>query len=275
MLKNLLQGKNPRAQSRLDELFETIGKNPRLAWYPSACNDYRDLLELTPERAKLHGIQELPDLFIHSDYYVRSLHQHGIAHSDENTTVRIEDHFEIQLTQKIRYHVSPRFAGYPEAAPREPTIYLLDVAIRSDVLGEVRKPVLYFLFENINFLDEFVLRNNIPITFFVKVRDGFSCGGGNRKSTSLVYAFLSALKTKYLLVDTAEQTDFELINELKTKHNLQPADYDLLKTDTFRWSGYDVSAYSVTYAEGELTDEKLKTHLAKISVIPERTPLKG
>ena len=44
------------------------------------------------------------------------------------------------------------------------------------------------------------IKNKIKISHFVKVREG--CGfGGNKKSISIAYAFLSNFKTKYLLVE--------------------------------------------------------------------------
>ncbi len=46
MLKELLAGVNRQSQRRLNALCEQIGNEPRIAWYPSAGLDYRDIMEL-------------------------------------------------------------------------------------------------------------------------------------------------------------------------------------------------------------------------------------
>lgn len=264
MINKILRGIDGQSQTQLDNLSKSIGDNPNILWYPSAGNDYRDILELTHERAQFHGITELPDLFIHTDYNQQFLRLTGNAHNDFGTNVRIENRFELQLIQNVQYNINPEFVDSPDDAPIEPTIYLLDISVTSKILGEVKKTIIYFLFENINFLDEVILKNNIPISFLVKVREG--CGfGGNRKSISVAYAFLSILKTKYLLIDRQVQADFKIINQLKTKHNLSPLDYDLLKKGSIQWSEFNVNVFSTTYGEKELQSEKLNEILNKIS----------
>lgn len=262
MIDKLLRGKNKRSQDRLDALSNALGKNPNILWYPSAGNDFRDVLEFTNERSQLHKISELPDLFIHTDYGI-NLNQLG--HTDNRTNVRIDNKYELQLQTNIEYNIDPHFVDSPEIAPMDPTIYLLDVTVVSDSLGEVKQTVIYFIFENINFLDEVVLKNKISISHLIKVREG--CGfGGNRKSISVAYAFLSLLKTKYLIVDTEEHTDFKIIHRLKTKHNISPLVYDLDKQHLINsWSGFNVNVFSVSYRQQQLDDVGLKQVLNTIT----------
>jgi len=42
-----LKGNSKESQARLDEIFRLAGDNPRTLWYPSAGNDYRDILKLS------------------------------------------------------------------------------------------------------------------------------------------------------------------------------------------------------------------------------------
>lgn len=255
MITNFLRGKNKEAQNRINDLSRAIGADPNILWYPSAGDDYRDILELTHERARQHGIELLPDLIIHTDYKPDWLNLNGIPYNDERTQVEVENRFELELTQDIIYEVNPCFVDFPNDAPNEPTIYLMDISITSNILGQVRKSILYFLFENINFLEQIILKNKLHISHFVKVREG--CGfGGNRKSISVVYAFLSAMKTKYLLVDHEEHTDYNLIRNLKIKHNLSPFGYELKKCDEIiDWSGFRVNVFSTAYSNLPMTDE--------------------
>ncbi|MBE7634092.1 DUF7663 domain-containing protein [Tenacibaculum finnmarkense] len=89
------------------------------------------------------------------------------------------------------------FDALLERLPEEPNIAWYPISNKQTI----KKPVLYVVMENINFLDEILLKEQLPISHFIKVREG--CGfGGNRKSISIVYAFLADLKTKYLLVDS-------------------------------------------------------------------------
>ena len=66
-LKDLLQGKTDKAQQALDAFFSGIDEE-KILWYPSAGKDYRDLMEVTPERLALHGIPEQPTIICHTDY---------------------------------------------------------------------------------------------------------------------------------------------------------------------------------------------------------------
>ena len=63
----MLRGATPEADQRLLELKDRIGVNPLTSWYPSAGNDYRDLIELSAPKADASVIRELPDLFVHTD----------------------------------------------------------------------------------------------------------------------------------------------------------------------------------------------------------------
>lgn len=208
MLNKIITTKNPHDLYKLEELWKSCNdpQQPRILWYPSAGNDYRDILELTPERASKHNINILPEVFIHTDYTTNEKFASlncGIIHKDSRTLVKLSDKTELTISKgwrdKIKYDVCRDFVGFPEIHS-EPTIFLLDMAIESRQLGTVKKPVLYFKFENINFFREVVLKQKLNITHFVKVREG--CGmGGNNKSITFAYAFIGLMQTRYLLVD--------------------------------------------------------------------------
>ena len=265
MISKLLRGKNKESQTRLDALNTKLGDNPFISWYPSAGNDYRDIMELSEERAILHNIKELPDLFIHTDYDSNFVNLDGIVYNDGRTIVQIENKFELQLTHIINYHVNPIYAHFASHAPQEPTIYLLDISVSSESLGVIKKTVIYFLFENINFLEQIILKNKIKISHFVKVGEGCSFGG-NGKSISIAYAFLSNFKTKYLIIDNEVDVDFKIVNQLIRKNRLSPLTYDLTEVTSINdWSGFNVNVFSVTYKNQSFVEEGLKNNLVKIS----------
>jgi hypothetical protein len=208
MLNKIITTKKSIEQHKLEEFWKSCNNpsQPRILWYPSAGNDYRDILEMTTERASKHNINILPEVFIHTDYTTNEKFVNlncGIIHKDSRTLVKLSDKTELTISKewrdKIKYEVCRDFVGSSEIHS-EPTIFLLDMVIESRQLGTVTKPVLYFKFENINFFREVVLKQKLNITHFVKVREG--CGfGGNRKSITFIYAFLGLIKTQYLLVD--------------------------------------------------------------------------
>ena len=71
---------------------------------------------------------------------------------------------------RINYEVNPENVDFPRDAPKSPKIFLINLEITSNILGVINESVLYFVFENYNFLEEIILRYKINISHFVKVR---------------------------------------------------------------------------------------------------------
>ena len=254
MLNKILKGKDEQAQIRLEKLSNSLADNPNILWYPSAGKDFHDVLELIPERFETHQLEELPDLFIHTDYRPDGinddwLHVDEVLYSDSRTKVRVVTKYELQLEPRLRYF--PDHSYIHSQAYDKPIIYLLDICIESNQYSISNKTVLYFLFENINFLDEIILKNKILISHIVKISDGSSFGGGNQ-SMSLIYAFLSEMKTKYLLADTFGYPDFNVIEMLKQKNRISPSSYDLFRTNG-KLNGFNI--FKISHKPTELTDE--------------------
>jgi hypothetical protein len=249
MILNILKGKDGRSQDRLDQLSLALGENPSLSWYPSAGNDYRDLMEFTTQRGQVNGLVAFPDLLIHTDYMPTWVTQQNPLYDDGRTKVEMDGIFELELTVDIDYHVSSAHVVFKNDASPVPLIYLMDVTLTSETLGTTKKPVLYFLFENINFLDQILLKHKIRISHLVKVREG--CGfGGNRTSISFVYYLLSALQTQFLLVDNRLDGVLYLGQILKRKYNLFPLHYTPKQLSAIpSWSGMHVKVFEIIYSD--------------------------
>jgi len=57
-----------------DKIKESLkNKKTIYSWYPSAGNDYRDVIELTVKKEENNITHESPDIFIHSDYNTQSI----------------------------------------------------------------------------------------------------------------------------------------------------------------------------------------------------------
>lgn len=261
MIKKILKAYNDQDEVILDLLQSQIGDCPNIAWYPSAGLDFRDLIEVNRTQIE-------PDIFFHTDYnssWVKI--ECGLVFNDDRTKVFIDRVTELKFKKKVNYIINHDYIDFPNDANPFPKIYLLDVIIESG-FGEIRKPVVYFYMENINFLDEFLLKFKIKLSHFIKVREG--CGlGGNRKSISIAYAFLGELKVKHILVDNEEHTDKELIKYISHKHDIIPIKYELKNPFQRRniadWSGFSVKVLDVKLmTENSLSNDDLNEILKEI-----------
>ena len=256
----LLSGKEKASKLKLEEL-EVKTKN--IAWYPSAGLDFRDILELS----NTNFTEETPDLFIYTDYKPDwSLENRNFEtfptgaiqnDFDNDCKANIDGVFELELTVEVNYFINAKYVDFPNDAPVTPKVFLLDVSVNQGEIT-ITKPVLYFVFENINFLEEILLKYNIKISHFVKVREG--CGfGGNKKSISIVYAFMAKLGIKYLFVDNEEHTDFQLIDKIRRRNRIGNISSDIQYVNSIEnWSNMLVNIYKV------IDDNNLKSLLLKI-----------
>jgi len=81
--------------------------------------------------------------------------------------VKYEDTLE-NPEAKVRYFGNPNFHLFADSAPIEPVIRLLDITRRSEGDVIINGKVIYFFFENNNFLDEILLRFRIGISHLVE-----------------------------------------------------------------------------------------------------------
>lgn len=217
MINKLLVGEFKEDQERLDKLFSEIGDNPSILWYPSAGSDVRDLFHFSDlggytgqkniNLVQAYGIKELPNLFIHTDYYKKLKILRSQKFEYNGLNIKIEKKYKLKINDKypVHYCVDPLFAVFPHLAYKTPTIYLLDVEIYSKNLKEItiKKPVIYFLFENINFLSEVLLKYGIKVSHILRINEGFNTKGGAKgASVAVAFAFVSVLDIKYLIIDT-------------------------------------------------------------------------
>jgi hypothetical protein len=236
----ILKGVDTRSDNELKKIEKQTNN---IAWYPSAGLDFRDVLELS------NPIYNNPDLFIHTDYKPywgiqnASFDTFNIGsvdnEFDRNFNAEIDDVFELELTEPINYFVVPDYVEFPTDAISAPKVFLLNVTV-SHAGNTISKPVLYFVFENINFLEEILLKHKIKITHFVRVREGMG------KSISIAFAFISKLGLKYLFVDHYTNIDFMLINRIKRVNRIENCSCELNYINSIEsWSGLLVNVFEV------------------------------
>jgi hypothetical protein len=257
----ILKGVDTRSDNELKKIEKQTNN---IAWYPSAGLDFRDLLELSNPI-----YTETPDLFIHTDYKPDWSLENPVFETfnigpvqnefNRNFNAKIDDVFELELTEPINYFVNENYVtSHKDDTPKLAKVFLLNVTV-SHAGNTISKPVLYFVFENINFLEEILLKNRIKISHFVKFCEG--CGfGGNRKSISIVYAFIAKLGVKYLFIDNEEHTDFELVNRIKRRHRVENCSCELSYINSINsGSGFSVNVFEV------VNDNNLNAILNQIS----------
>jgi hypothetical protein len=260
MLTQIIRPRTAEGKQYLDEVIGR-SRDPshlNLLWYPSAGKDFRDIIEFSPARLKdrydPYNI-EVPDIYLHTDYNAHSVELNpGIIYQDAHTCVTINQVHKLEVTRNIAYDNHSPYADRPYLLPIEPQAFLLMVTNKSDSYGSVVRPVIYFYFENINFLKEVLLRHQIKVSHFVKVVEGCSFGG-NRKSVSVAYPFLSELGTKYLMIDDEIHYDVKLALEIQKELNIQPMAYRLSKLNKEkmpRWNHVDVNLFLVKYSDRRL-----------------------
>jgi len=263
-LRDLLVGITAEAQAALDRLLPDSPEEEHLLWYPSAGDDYRDVVEMSGARCTDHGFVETPTVFCHTDYDARQLRlDRDLLHSDYDAHVRLNERHSVALKPDahVDYWVNPDFATFASEAPPDPTIYLLDLEVTSTRSPSCRRPLLYFVFENHNFLEEVVLRRGLAITHFVKVREG--CGfGGCKLSISVFYSLLATLGTRFLFVDDEVHYSRIQHDHIARRFRVDHRDYSLRRVGPpVRWSDFDVTPFAVESRDGSLTPQSLEQSL--------------
>ena len=262
-LLQLLKGKTEMDEVGMASVLSKVGERPRVAWYPNAGLDFRDLVELNTKHGPDYGQGDFPGLFVHTDYkpvweadrdknnpFKCGLIDHGRNDGVESFIHSIH-RLEFKKKVHVAYHVHPDFTDFPDDAPDEPLVFLLLVSVYYQGRAVEDVPVIYFIFESLNFLDQVLLNRRIEVSHVVKVREG-SAWGGSKKSISVAYAFLHDLGTRFLFIDQREHTDFALVRELANNHRMSLACYGLNLSATLgKWSGYDVRLYRVTPSEAD------------------------
>jgi hypothetical protein len=252
MIKSILDVVHEKDKIILEHLHSKIGENPNIAWYPSAGDDFRDVIEAVT-RTSIKA-----DLFFHTDYHRKWVQlQTGEVFNDRVTIVTINKITELKFKRKVNYFVSPDYVDFPEDSYPRPKIYLLDVEIVCGH-GIINKPVIYFFMENINFLVEVLLKFKISLSHLIKVREGCAWGG-NRKSITIAYALLGELNVKHILVDNRTDVDHELIMTICAQNNLKPVKYKFTNARENRqiaeWSRFSVKILDLEIFPNELLTE--------------------
>ena len=186
-----------------------LGRDPKLLWYPSSDQDYRDLLHLHPDRFPRQSTFEdpvvgtFPDVYIHTDYlpWRPENFQPGAYLFDGRRTRIRAVRITPLVAPDLRLEVCPALVDFPDGGADTGKILLIDAEVESDVLGRFERTLVYFATENISFFVEAVLRRGLTISHLVNIRDGSGLGGGGKVNFKFLWLFLGRMGTEYLISD--------------------------------------------------------------------------
>lgn len=283
-ITDLLEPKYRHEERIWSTFVESLSEDPNVLWYPSSGTDCRPIVQFSiPHKVANKNIEELPDLFVYTDYMGMnySIEEGKILFESKWAKITIREKLNLSWKQDFYYSAQKpfktfgrnipeseeflrRFTDFPTYLPRRKTLFLLPIEVQSEILGTFTRPVLYILMESMNFLCEILLKNKIEASHLVKVRDGAGLGG-NGKSAAHIYLFLSALKTKYLIADEIGYLQFPVIDSIVEHYslNLKRVDLELIWPDVY-WSDFNTNVYKVEQTTDQSTEE---THLETLKQI--------
>lgn len=205
------------------DFLDRFGKSEgRICYYPSAGSDFRPVIY-----QQLSGMVELglvdknggvprpgaelfersnysaPDLWILSDFrgdHLTEWMETKLIHRDKKVEIRLLAHTEIQ-PQKLVFRESPS-KEYTSMPPTDMTgrVFFLRLAVANETIGTAEVDVIYFCVENVNLIRGFILRQHIPLSHLVWVRDGAGFGGGRMRHEFLI-PLLTFFKTRWLFLE--------------------------------------------------------------------------
>jgi hypothetical protein len=199
-----LEAINGGADGRLRRFIELHrgGGSPRLAWYPSAGDDLRDLIYLSKEfAARNPGTlpdPAPPDLFVHTDGWLPSRFDawgKRPAHRDSRTRITV-------LHRERLPDVSlPSFRDLiDERAPCSGRADFFELRVESQPNGVFPARLLYVEAENAAFCARYLLARRARVTHLVQVRYGQGEGGA-RTCGGWLERFTEALGTEVVVSD--------------------------------------------------------------------------
>lgn len=250
MTRQLLSSLNGNKTGQLKKFLDDFQGEPRIAWYPSAGEDFRALLYLHPNYSQLHLAAgqdpQPPDLFLFTDYfpwqYSRFLDTKTI-YSDDRTTVTIE---HLEELPRLNLSLHNELVHFMEGSNATDRAVFLMIRISSDTLGSISYPVIYAFAENETFYCNKIVPNNATISHIIHVRYGGGCGGGGNASGVWLLNVLKKLNCELFVTDghhhwqAGDNFALELCSSIPKSCEAQLKPIRVIQG--FRWSGHgDVS----------------------------------
>jgi hypothetical protein len=206
MSRQLLQNLNGNKTGQLKKFLDDFKGEPRIAWYPSAGDDFRPLLYLHPKFSELNPASrqepQPPDIFLFTDYYpwqTSNFLDSKKIYSTNKTTVLIEHIEELPRLNLLPLH--KELVQIPEGSSATDKAVFLKITIESDRLGSISYPVVYAFAENETFYCKKIIPHNAIIPHIIHIRYGGGCGGGGWAKGAWLLNVFKKLHTELFITD--------------------------------------------------------------------------
>lgn len=240
-------------------------------YYPSAGEDLRpfafskkECLNYTGANINQDSYRE-PNFFIFSDYFIGTrskLFDTRILHFDAYTSIYIEDFCELNpKSPAFIYNFNREYVAF-DAAPMTGKAIFFKARIESHVLKDsFERYGVYFLYENVNLIEQLFLKHNLEINHLVWNNDGCGLGGGALRHHFLM-PVSNLLKTQYYFIantylkDKKVELNNKFLKESKIPEEIKPYlpetfNLNLEQKGFFNWNGYE----RVNFYEKVITKE--------------------
>jgi len=184
--KNFLYELNGSNHGAFLEWLDAFQGEPRIAWYPSAGQDFRDLLYLNPQYAEKNPALQPdplpPDIFLHTDYFPWSSStflETATVHLDERSSVTVKTMEELP---RCDLPLTEAIVDFPEGGIATGRVLFLEIEFQSHIFGTFTRPVVYAFAENAAFCAKRILPLKARLSHIVHVRFGGGCGGGGQSN---------------------------------------------------------------------------------------------
>lgn len=177
-LREALVPEHPDAARLLDECLAAWPARHGAAWYPSAGDDYRDLLELASPRREANGLEIPVHLFVHTCIDPRPRDHSHVWYQDTFTQVCSVRSASFTLHPDVARTVGLRDAWFlPTDDPGPRRAHLLEVDVSSNRVGRFRAWLLYLELPNYDFFVRFVIERGLRFSTYIQACQGLGMGG--------------------------------------------------------------------------------------------------
>ncbi|MBF0238958.1 MAG: hypothetical protein HQM12_14750 [SAR324 cluster bacterium] len=229
---------------------------PRIAWYPSAHDDFRDLMYLHPQYAQMNPASKPepspPDIFLHTDYYPwkrASFFENSIIYSDKRTVVSVKS---IEELPRCDLPIDDRIVDFPNENENPGRVLFMNIEIQSMVFGSFTALVLYVFVENAAFCAQRMLPLKCRLSHVVHIRFGGGMGGGGKSTGIWMLNVLRTFGCELFITDnhyglqSGDQRIYRLYPSLTGNEDTSRFDQiRVLRSES--WSGHGDVSWNLFY----------------------------
>ncbi len=251
MSKELLKYLNGNKKGLLYKWLNKFEGEPRIAWYPSSGEDFRDLMYLHSEFTKQNPASKpdppAPDIFLHTDYFPwrsSTFLDTPEIYRDDRTTITVK---AIEELDRCDLPLDDKLVNTPEGSVATGRVIFLEVNVSSTVLGNYTCPVVYVFADNASFCAKTLLPLHALCSHVIHIRFGGGLGGGGKSTGVWLLNVLQKLHCDVFITDSSygrgsgDERIYGLYPELSGNEDIGQLE-QIREIAGNRWSDYgDVS----------------------------------